>query len=151
MGHTHFFLMLLTFPLAFNQFEEHDLLNRDMAYNEEQLTELKGVAGVLVFVFLRLWLLRGVRIYVLIVLVHGVLVLLRAGRIRGLTAKHAARKVLDQLAAEQVRSFTKGVDSVDGLLSHREPLFCPAWALDCILKLPKERILHVKAKSFVKK
>ncbi len=137
--------MLLPLPFALDQLEEDDLLDRDMADNEEELTELEDVTGVLTLLALRLCTWAGV----LLILVHRVRVRLLLRRLVGLTTEDATRKILDETAAENVGAFAQSVHGVDGLLSHGEPLLGPARTFNGILELPEKRVLHIQPKGLV--
>lgn len=146
--------MLLSLPLPLHELKEDNLLDRDVANDKQKLAELERVARVLARTALRSCRLRRrrrlrrVRIDVLLVFVHsiGVLVELRSLRLRvreGFLVEDASGQVLDEVAAEHIRTFTERVHGVDRLFGHREPLLGAAGAFNSLLQLAEERVVHI--------
>ena len=131
------------------------MLDGDMADQEQELSEFESIAHVLlVFHIAALancrpaWCRRN--LCILLIHGHGIRVDFGSRRAGGclyrwlrLPVEHSSDEILDEPFAEEIRSFSKSVYSVDGLLRHSEPVLVSARVFHGILELLEERIFKV--------
>ena len=126
---TSFKNALLPLQFSFDKFEVGNMFNGNMSHHEQELTQFKGIALVVADVATLRTFLRTLRFWLrgrILTLVHSVRIIgagvWRFGNGRVLLLEGPLGEVPYDSVTELVGFLCQGVDGIDRLFSHPEPI-----------------------------